>query len=141
MTRRPTEIKLVAELLSYEAESVEELAEAVIKALDEDRRKRDSYVVVASVGTETFGIGPYPTKGQAEAVALQLRDDLPPEQVKGAVRRLIRPAIIEDDLAAQIGTHCADCSHPMVAHDWPKSKIPGCVVGGCLCGKPTAPPV
>lgn len=141
MSRRPTEIKLVSKLLSYEAESVDELAEAVIKALDEDRRKRDSYVIKAEVGGEVYGIGPYPTRGAAEKVAVQLRPDLDEDVVKGAVVRLIRPAIIDDDLAENVSVHCQECGHPRVAHDWPKSKIPGCVVAGCLCGKPTAPPV
>jgi hypothetical protein len=139
--KRPTEVKLVSKLLSYEAESVDEMAEAVIHALDEDRRKRDSYVIKAEVGGEVYGIGPYTTRGDAERVAVALRPDLEPDVVKGAVVRLIRPAIIEDDMSGNVGTHCAECGHPTLAHDWPKSKVPGCVVTGCLCGKPTAPPV
>lgn len=138
---RSTEVKLVAELLSYEAESVEELAKAVIKALDQDRRKRDSYAIRASVGEGIYGIGPFTTRKQAEDVALQMRPDLPEQDVKNSVFRLIRPAIVEDDLAHQVDHYCVECRHPMVTHDWPKSKILGCVVPGCLCGKPTAPPV
>lgn len=138
---RSTEVKLVADLLSHEAESVEELAKAVIKALDQDRRKRDSYAIRASVGQGIYGIGPFNTRNQAETVALAMRPDLPEQDVKNSVVRLIRPAIIEDDLAHVVDTMCHQCDHPMTTHDWPKSKIPGCVVPGCLCGKPAQPPV
>lgn len=141
MANRKTEVKLVADLLMQEAEDVEELAKRVIDSLDQDRRKRDSYVIRASVGSEVWGIGPYPTRGAAERVAVQLRPDLPEDQVKGAVVRLVKPAVMEDDLAPRLNTFCPECSHPMVTHDWPKAKIKGCVIGGCLCGKPTEPPV
>lgn len=138
MANRKTEVKLVARLLESEAEDVEALAAAVIDALDDDRRKRDNYAIRVSVGSESFGVGPYPTKGAAEKVALALRPDLDPELVKQSVYRLIRPAIMEDDLAPKLSHWCVECHHPMAAHDWPKAKIAGCVVAGCACGKTVA---
>lgn len=142
MSRRPSEIKLVADLLADPDEiEVEDLAEIVIQALDRDRRKRDSYVVKIALREDdevVWGLGPYPTRGEAEKVAQALRPDLPADTVKGAVVKLIRPEIVETDLAQNIGTFCIACRHPMVAHDWPKSKIQGCVVAGCTCGKTIA---
>lgn len=142
MARRPTEVKLVADLLSYEAESVDELAAAVIDALDRDRRKRDHFVIRVTMADLSFGIGPYATRGEAVRAARLMHPDAPDEQIQRAVARLIPPSILEEDeTAPKLGSYCQDCEHPMVTHDWPKSRIAGCVVAGCMCGKPTAPPV
>ena len=135
MANRKTEVALVARMLESEAEDVEALAAAVIDALDQDRRKRDNYAIRVTVAGETFGVGPYPTKGAAEKVAVALRPDLDPALVKQSVYRLIRPAIMEDDLAPKLAHWCVECHHPMATHDWPKSKIPGCVITGCTCGQ------
>jgi len=143
VARRPTEVKLVAELLSYEAEDIESLAAAVIDALDQDRQRREHYVIRTSMGDGlTFGIGPYATRGAATRDAKRMHPDAPNEQIERAVARLIPPTILQEkEVAPKLGGYCETCQHPKVTHDWPKSKIAGCVVDGCLCGKPTSAPV
>lgn len=68
---RPTEIKLVANLLdpdSTNSESATELALEIIEALDESRTKRDSYVLVAQLArwAPVQAWGEFSTKLQAE---------------------------------------------------------------------------
>jgi hypothetical protein len=65
MAARPTEIKLVAGLLEAPAESVEELAKAVINALDENRKGRQEFVLVTYDKPMVYAYGPYSTKLQA----------------------------------------------------------------------------
>ena len=68
---RPTEIKLVANLLDPDntnSESAAELAVEIIEALDESRGKRESYVLVAQLASwapvQTWG--EFSTRLQAE---------------------------------------------------------------------------
>jgi len=68
---RPTEIKLVSNLLDPDntnSESATELAEEIIEALDESRGKRDSYVLVAQLASwaPVQAFGGFGTKLQAE---------------------------------------------------------------------------
>jgi hypothetical protein len=68
---RPTEIKLVANLLdpdSTDSESAAELAQEIIEALDESRFKRDSYILVAQLAqwAPVQAWGEFSTKLQAE---------------------------------------------------------------------------
>jgi len=34
---------------------------------------------------------------------------------------------------AALAKGCAECGHTEAGHDWPKSKVRGCVVAGCAC--------
>lgn len=68
---RPTEIKLVANLLDPDdtnSESAAELAVEIIEALDESRGKRDSYILVAQLAqwAPVQAWGEFSTKLQAE---------------------------------------------------------------------------
>lgn len=74
---RPTEIKLVANLLDPDntnSESAAELALEIIEALDESRGKRDSYVLVAQLASwsPVQAWGEFSTKLQAEKFVSQL---------------------------------------------------------------------
>lgn len=64
---KPTEVKLVAGMLIHEAESADDLAEQIIRALDEKREKDDIYVLNyydPNVGA-LVTYGPYGTGNQA----------------------------------------------------------------------------
>jgi hypothetical protein len=68
---RPTEIKLVANLLDPDntnSESAAELAHEIIEALDEARGKRDSYILVGQLAqwAPVQAWGEFSTKLQAE---------------------------------------------------------------------------
>jgi hypothetical protein len=68
---RPTEVKLVANLLDPDntnSESAAELAVEIIEALDESRGKRESYVLVAQLASwaPVQAWGEFSTKLQAE---------------------------------------------------------------------------
>ena len=74
---RPTEVKLVANLLDPDntnSESATELAVEIIEALDSSRGKRDSYVLVAQLASwapvQTWG--EFSTRLQAEKFAKNL---------------------------------------------------------------------
>ena len=74
---RPTEVKLVANLLDPDntnSESAAELAEEIIEALDESRGKRDSFVLVAQLASwaPVQAWGEFSTKLQAEKFVSQL---------------------------------------------------------------------
>ena len=74
---RPTEIKLVANLLDPDgtsSESAAELAVEIIEALDEARGKRDSYILVAQLArwSPVQAWGEFSTKLQAEKFVSQL---------------------------------------------------------------------
>lgn len=74
---RPTEIKLVANLLDPDgtsSESAAELAVEIIEALDESRGKRDSYILVAQLAKwcPVQAWGEFSTKLQAEKFVSQL---------------------------------------------------------------------
>jgi hypothetical protein len=71
---RKSEVGLLVKLLERDWESVEDLAKALIEALDEDRAKRTSYVAIAQMGSRPgqvwyLGLGPYPGKASATAAA------------------------------------------------------------------------
>ena len=68
---RPTEIKLVANLLDPDntnSESAAELAQEIIEALDESRYKRESYILVAQLArwAPVQAWGEFSTKLQVE---------------------------------------------------------------------------
>jgi hypothetical protein len=133
---RPTEVALIADLLSQEHESVEALAAEVIRTLDRDRAKRDHYVIRVRVDDLTFGIGPFRTEGAALTAARAMHPSLSDEELRRSVAKLWRPTLLDEEpVAPTLGRYCVACTHPLVAHDWPKSKIKGCVVTGCSCGK------
>lgn len=62
---RPTEVKAVVALLEQPAESVTELAKAIIATVDEARQDRTDYVVVRQLNGLADGFGPYATYAQA----------------------------------------------------------------------------
>jgi hypothetical protein len=74
---RPTEIKLVANLLDPDntnSESATELAVEIIEALDESRDKRDSYILVGQLAqwAPVQAWGDFNTKLQAQKFASHL---------------------------------------------------------------------
>jgi hypothetical protein len=91
---RPTEIKLVANLLDPDntnSESAADLAVEIIEALDESRGKRDSYILVAQLASwaPVQAWGEFSTKLQAEKFVSHLSS--PDKGGKGAVCRLEPP--------------------------------------------------
>jgi hypothetical protein len=68
-----------------------------------------------------------------------MHPDAPEEQLRGSIARLWRPGFLDEEpMPERSGRYCIECKHPVIAHDWPKSKIRGCVVTGCSCGKDKA---
>jgi hypothetical protein len=69
MRIKPTEIRLVAEVIGREYDSAEEAAEAAIRAIDE-KRARDNEIwcfLYYDPNNKVFiTYGPYPTKSSAE---------------------------------------------------------------------------
>jgi len=66
MRSRKKELELVTALLEQEHDSVEDLAEAVWKLIDEQRKSRDGYVVMVNHGLPlmmTYGV--YDTEAAA----------------------------------------------------------------------------
>lgn len=99
---RPTEIKLVANLLDPDAPNSEDaanLAIEIIEALDKSRAKRESFVVVAKLAdwVPLQAWGEFSTRLQAEKFFPHL--SAPDGIGKGAIARLENP----DDLLKRIG--------------------------------------
>lgn len=76
MRVRPLEVKALVQLLEKDWETPEQLAEELIRTLDELRASRTSYVWVAQFGpprmagmTWYAGAGPYPGRKSAERAA------------------------------------------------------------------------
>ena len=93
---RPTEIKLVANLLDPDntnSESATELAVEIIEALDEARGKRDSYILVAQLArwAPVQAWGEFSTKLQAEKFVKNLSAVDKNEPGKAVVCRLELP--------------------------------------------------
>lgn len=91
---RPTEVKLVANLLDPDntnSESAAELAVEIIEALDESRGKRESYVLVAQLASwaPVQAWGEFSTKLQAEKFVKHLAS--PDGGGKGVVCRMELP--------------------------------------------------
>lgn len=91
---RPTEVRLVANLLDPDntnSESAADLAEEIIEALDESRGKRDSFVLVAQLASwaPVQAWGEFSTKLQAQKFVSQLAS--PDEGGKAVVCRLELP--------------------------------------------------
>lgn len=141
---RPTEVRLVAELLEAEAEDVQALAKDVIEQLDASRAARDYYQINIAMGGQRFAMGPFVTEtGAVNAVLKMLgKDNVTKEDAVQYVGRMVNPGILKDpDVEPWLGTYCGNCEHPTVAHHWPKAKHAGCVIGydpehperGCPC--------
>lgn len=99
---RPTEIKLVANLLDPDAQDSEDaanLAIEIIEALDKSRAKRESFIVVAKLAdwVPLQAWGEFSTRLQAEKFFPHL--SAPDESGKGAIARLENP----EDLLKRIG--------------------------------------
>lgn len=63
---RPLEVKALTPLLEQDWGTPEDLAEALILALDDVRASRTSYIAAVRSGPMLFGIGPYPGRKSAE---------------------------------------------------------------------------
>lgn len=92
---RPTEIKLVANLLDPEgaaSEDAAQLAVEIIEALDNSRTKRVSYIVVAKLAdwVPLQAWGEFSTKLQAEKFFANLSSP-GPESGKGAIAKMEDP--------------------------------------------------
>ena len=101
---RPTEIKLVANLLDPDntnSESAAELAVEIIEALDESRYKRESYILVAQLArwAPVQAWGEFSTKLQAEKFVKNLSAVDKDEPGKAVVVHLEQP----DKLLERIG--------------------------------------
>ena len=101
---RPTEIKLVANLLDPDntnSESAAELAQEIIEALDESRYKRESYILVAQLArwAPVQAWGEFSTKLQAEKFVKNLSAVDKDEPGKAVVVHLEQP----DKLLERIG--------------------------------------
>lgn len=68
MRLKPTEVRLVADIISREYDSADEAAEAAIRALDEKRAKDESwcFLYYDPNGKVYITFGPYKTKNAAE---------------------------------------------------------------------------
>ena len=62
---RPSEIKAVVEALMDPADDVQEVAKAVISAVDQSRRERVDYLACIQHGKYAHAYGPYPTYNAA----------------------------------------------------------------------------
>ena len=109
MRVRPLEVKALVPLLTQDWETPEALAEGLIRALDEVRASRTSYVWVAQFGppkmsgrTWYAGGGPYPGQKSAEraakgwqgaelASALAVVPILTPEGLERQIRETDKP--------------------------------------------------
>jgi hypothetical protein len=99
---RPTEVRLVAQLLDPDAENSEDaatLAIEIIEALDKSRTKRESFIVVAKLAdyVPLQAWGEFSTRLQAEKFFPHL--SAPSGVGSGAIARLEHP----DDLLKRIG--------------------------------------
>ena len=57
---RPKEVRLIADILAEPADDVEELAKAVLRALNQYRASEPLFVRAVKDGTATILYGPYP---------------------------------------------------------------------------------
>ena len=92
---RPTEVKLVANLLDPDAPNSEDamaLAHEIIEALDKSRIKRDSYIVVAKLAdwSPLQAWGEFSTKLQAEKFVGKLAAP-GPGSGRGAISKMEDP--------------------------------------------------
>ena len=142
---RPTEVKAAVELLEHEAEDVQALAKAIIKRLDEMRKDYDQWSVNVSIGGVKHSMGPFGTENAAAAAVMSMLGTLDRDEAMKYVTKMINPRWLDEpETKVKLKTECPECSHPMVAHDWPSAKVPrGCMVGyvtgqpesGCQCGR------
>jgi hypothetical protein len=99
---RPTEIKLVANLLDPDttnSEGATDLAYEIIEALDKSRAKRDAYIVVAQLAqwSPVQAWGEFSTKLQAEKFIPSLSSP------DGGGRAVIVRLELPEDLLKRIG--------------------------------------
>lgn len=69
---KPTEVRMVADMLEQEHPDAQSLAKAIIKALDEKRQEDDLFVLMSQVGKYVIGWGPYPTANKAHTAASKM---------------------------------------------------------------------
>lgn len=142
---RPTEVKRVVALLDEEAESVTDLAKAVIKTLDEMREDYEQWSINISVAGVKHSMGPFKTEHAAATAAMSMLGTLDRDEAMKYVTKMVNPRWLNDpEVKVRLKTVCDECEHPTIAHDWPSAKVPrGCMVGyvagdpdsGCQCGR------
>lgn len=142
---RPTEVKATVELLEHEAEDTTSLAKAIIKRIDTMRQDYESWSINISLGGQRFSMGPFGTENAAASAVMAMLGTLDREEAMRYVTKMVNPRMLaEPEIKTRLKTICSECDHPMVAHDWPSSKVPrGCIVGyitgkpetGCQCGR------
>lgn len=100
---RPTEVKALVPLLMQDWESPEDLAVALIRALDEHRASRTSYIGVMQFGPPKMeghvwyhAIGPYPGRKSAEKA---LRSD---PSVALATKAVVVPMLSPEGLRQRL---------------------------------------
>jgi hypothetical protein len=103
---RPTEIKLVANLLDPDntnSESAAELAVEIIEALDESRFKRESYILVAQLArwAPVQAWGEFSTKLQAEKFSKNLSAVDKDEPGKAVIVHLEQPEKLLERIGAK----------------------------------------
>lgn len=69
---KPSEVKLVAQMLEQEHPDATSLAKEIIRALDDKRKEDDLYVLMAQLGQLVIGWGPYPTSNKAHTAATKM---------------------------------------------------------------------
>ena len=125
MAPRPSDVKKVAELLLEPADDAKALARSVIEALDALRADRETYAVVsvAPYGA-AWAYGAYTTRHQAEkAISKGVG------VVDGGRTGVLVVYPMRQGVAPEPEPTCPTCRHPRQAHNWPRSKVKGCVVG------------
>jgi hypothetical protein len=125
MAPRPSDVRAIEALLLSPAEDAAELARSVIEALDALRAERETYAVVA---VAPYGVswsyGPFATRHQAERAISKGVGVI--DGGKTGVH-VVYP--MRQQVAPEPEPTCPACRHPRQAHNWPKSRIKGCVVG------------
>jgi hypothetical protein len=130
---RGAERDAVMALLETEHESVEALADALIKTVAAMLGERETY----GVGLTPVAWGPFYDEASAKKCAVS---------VGGGVAKLYSPEDLYRKVTAKPIDYQCECGHPWVAHSAMRYKhyrskawsMPGCVVKGCECALITA---
>jgi hypothetical protein len=128
-------VRAIEALLLSPAEDAAELARAVIEKLDSLRGERETYAIVSATPYGvTWGYGGYPTPHQAVKAMGKGVGHVDGGRV-GVIK--IHPAL--SGLPDEPDRTCPDCKHPREAHNFPRSRVPGCVVGLPVNGSTKSP--
>jgi hypothetical protein len=107
------------------AEDAAELARSVIETLDALRGERETYAIISATPYGvSWGYGGYSTPHQAVKAMGKGVGQVDGGRV-GVIK--IHPALAA--LPDEPDRTCPDCKHPREAHNIPRSRQKGCVVG------------